>query len=105
MLLFEFVGELFQFEQREPDSVVLLQLPPRMTALFPSLPFAIHADNPSPENPPHFRYQHLCCFDLVECQPANFSARKKAQPKTQHGEPSVGGIQLAHLVGLSRYDK
>ena len=32
MLLFEFVGELFQFEQREPDSVTLPQLPPRKVA-------------------------------------------------------------------------
>ncbi len=92
MLLFEFVGELFQFEQREPDSVVLPQLPPKMTALFPGLPFASYTDDPSPENPPHFRYQHLCCFDLVRRHRANFSTRKKAQPKTQHGEPSVGGI-------------
>jgi len=32
MLLFEFVGELFQFDAREPQFDPLSQLPPRMTA-------------------------------------------------------------------------
>lgn len=43
MLLFEFVGELFQFEQREPQFEPLSQLPPKMTALFPGLPFAVRS--------------------------------------------------------------
>lgn len=39
MLLFEFDGELFQFDEREPEFTVLFQLPPRITAdpLTPSL--------------------------------------------------------------------
>ena len=105
MLLFEFVGELFQFEQREPELDVLLQLPPRMAALFPSLPFAIHPNDPSPENPPHFRYQHLCCFDLMGSQRANFSTREKPQPKPQHGKTGVRCVQLADLVRLARHDE
>ena len=32
MLLFEFVGELFQYEAREPEDDVLPQLPPNSTA-------------------------------------------------------------------------
>lgn len=32
MLLFEFDGELFQFDVREPEFTVLFQLPPRITA-------------------------------------------------------------------------
>ena len=105
MLLFEFVGELFQFEQREPDSVVLPQLPPKMAALFPGLPFASHADYPSPENPPHLRYQHLCCFDLMGSHRANFSTREKPQPKPQHGKTGVRCVQLADLVRLARHDE
>lgn len=41
MLLFEFVGELFQFEEREPQFAPLSQLPPKMTALIPMLPPAL----------------------------------------------------------------
>ena len=43
MLLFEFDGALFQFEQREPEFTVLFQLPPRITA-DPLIPFLIHDD-------------------------------------------------------------
>lgn len=32
MLLFEFVGELFQFEAREPEFADLSQLPPKIAA-------------------------------------------------------------------------
>ena len=32
MLLFEFVGALFQFEHREPELAPLFQLPPNSTA-------------------------------------------------------------------------
>lgn len=32
MLLFEFVGALFQFEEREPELAPLFQLPPSITA-------------------------------------------------------------------------
>lgn len=32
MLLFEFVGALFQFEHREPELAPLFQLPPSSTA-------------------------------------------------------------------------
>jgi hypothetical protein len=32
MFAFEFVAELFQFEQREPELAASFQLPPRSTA-------------------------------------------------------------------------
>jgi len=52
MLLFEFVGELFQFEEREPQFAPLSQLPPKMTALIPMLPPAFTvARNPLVEHP------------------------------------------------------
>ena len=46
MLLFEFDAALFQFEQREPELDVLFQLPPRIAALLPNLPFTLPAFNP-----------------------------------------------------------
>ena len=47
MLLFEFVGELFQFEQREPEKEPLFQLPPNSAALLPSLPLLLPALDPA----------------------------------------------------------
>lgn len=53
MLLFEFVGELFQFEAREPEFDVLSQLPPKMTAFLPMLPPAFLLDDPRAQNLAH----------------------------------------------------
>ena len=65
MLLFEFVGELFQFEAREPEFDVLSQLPPNSTAFLPMLPPAFLFHNPRTQQPAHFGDQHLCCLRLV----------------------------------------
>lgn len=46
MLLFEFVGELFQFDAREPEFDVLPQLPPKLTAFLPMLPSTFLFPNP-----------------------------------------------------------
>ena len=84
MLLFEFVGELFQFEQREPQFDPLSQLPPKMTALFPGLPFAVRFGNPLAQDAAHFGEQHQGCFDLMRRHVANSIPREKAQPKSKH---------------------
>lgn len=47
MFAFEFEGALFQFDEREPEFVVLFQLPPNKAAwIFPGSPFAIQTGNP-----------------------------------------------------------
>lgn len=65
MLLFEFVGELFQFEQREPQFEPLSQLPPKMTALLSSLPLAFLLHNPGAHDLSRFGDQHQGCFALM----------------------------------------
>lgn len=64
MLSFEFVGELFQFEQREPEFDVLSQLPPNSTALSMRPP-AFLFTNPCAQNLAHLGQQCLCCLKLV----------------------------------------
>ena len=55
MLLFEFVGELFQFEAREPEFDVLSQLPPNSTANLSMLPSALLLHNPGAQQTPNLR--------------------------------------------------
>ena len=50
MLVFEFEGELFQLEAREPALAALSQLPPKIAAFLPMLPSAFLFHNPRPEN-------------------------------------------------------
>lgn len=50
MLLFEFDAALFQFEDREPQFDPLSQLPPKMTASFPNLPYAFMSFDPGVEH-------------------------------------------------------
>lgn len=38
MLLFEFEGALFQFDEREPQFDPLSQLPPKIAAFYPDCP-------------------------------------------------------------------
>ena len=57
MLLFEFVGELFQFEHREPEFAPSFQLPPRITANLSSLPFPSFG-YPRSEHGSHFGKQN-----------------------------------------------
>ena len=58
MLLFEFVGELFQFEYREPEFAPLSQLPPNRTALLSRLPLALLLYYPSTHDLANFGNQH-----------------------------------------------
>jgi hypothetical protein len=58
MLLFEFVGELFQFEQREPEFAPLFQLPPKMTALLSRLPLALLLYYPGTHDLANFGNKH-----------------------------------------------
>lgn len=74
MLLFEFVGELFQFEEREPEFAPLFQLPPKMTALLSRLPFASLLHNPFPHDVANLGYQHKRCFALVWRNQGSFQA-------------------------------
>ena len=55
MLLFEFVGALFQFEQREPEFAPLFQLPPSRTALLPIHTFSLHSLDPTSYHAPCLR--------------------------------------------------
>lgn len=61
MLLFEFVGELFQFDAREPEFAALFQFPPKIDAastLSPSTP-DFHRLHPGAEHFSHFCQMHL----------------------------------------------
>jgi hypothetical protein len=53
MLLFEFVGELFQFDAREPEFDALSQLPPNSTANLSMLPFAFLLRDPCAQQAPN----------------------------------------------------
>lgn len=55
MLLFEFVGALFQFEQREPALAALFQLPPSRTALLPIHTFSLRSLDPTSYHGTHLR--------------------------------------------------
>ena len=83
MLLFEFVGELFQFEAREPEFAALPQLPPNSTANLSMLPPAFLLCNPGAQQATHFGDKHLCCLDLVGRDCVNLFANQKPQPKSQ----------------------
>lgn len=74
MLLFEFVGELFQFEEREPEFAPLFQLPPRMTASLSRLPLAFLFHDPSAHDLAHFCDQRKRCFTLVRRNHGTFQA-------------------------------
>ena len=99
MLLFEFVGELFQFEHREPEFDPLFQLPPKSAAFLPNLPLALPALDPSADHLPDFRNQHLCCLKLVSGHCSN--REQESQPKPHLSQPSVCGINLRYLIAFS----
>ena len=101
MLLFEFVGELFQFEQREPELDPLFQLPPRITVLLPDLPLPVF--DPSAQDRTNLGQQHLRRLNLARAEAADL--HKKSHPKAQAGQTRVGHIDPADLVGLSRLVK
>lgn len=86
MLLFEFVGELFQFEAREPEFDVLSQLPPKMTASLSCLPFALLLHNPLAHDLANLGKQHLGCFALVGRHGAHGLFGQKPHPKPQLGQ-------------------
>src|SRR3990170_7552167 len=92
MLLFEFAGELFQFEQREPEFAPLPQLPPNSTACLPSLPFAFQSDDPRPHHLPNFCDQYLGRLELVRSKPSN--CQKESQPEPQGRQTGVCGINF-----------
>lgn len=100
MLLFEFVGELFQFEAREPEFDVLSQLPPNRTANLSMLPSALLLHNPCTQQAPNLRDQHLCRFDLVWRDAAYLFARQKPQPKSQLRESRVCDVKAGNLSRL-----
>ena len=54
MLLFEFAGELFQFEQPDPELPPLFQLPASNAASLPGLPLALFGQ-PRTYHSPHLR--------------------------------------------------
>ena len=93
MLLFEFVGELFQFDAREPEFDALSQLAPNSTANLSMLPPAFLFHDPCAQQTPNLRDQHLCCFDLVWRNPANLFARQKPQPKSQLRESRICDVE------------
>ena len=97
MLLFEFVGELFQFEQREPEFDVSSQLPPKIAALIPMLPPALLFDDPGAQHLAHLSHQHLRCLDLVGRHTAHLLALQKPQPKSQMGQARVCDVQAGNL--------
>ena len=105
MLLFEFVGELFQFEQREPEFAPSFQLPPNSTALLPMRPPAFLGLNPRPKHFANFGDSHLCNLDLVWCYAFDVSPCQKPQPKPQRGQASVCGVKAGHLIGFPRLHK
>ena len=92
MLLFEFVGELFQFEEREPEFAPLFQLPPRMTASLSRLPLAFLLHNPCPHDLAHLSDQHEGCFTLVWRDHAVIQAQQKPQPKPQMRQSCICNI-------------
>lgn len=66
MLLFEFDGELFQFDEREPQFAPLSQLPPKITALIPTLPPAFTVPlNPFINHSANFGHAHERLVKLV----------------------------------------
>lgn len=84
MLLLEFDGELFQFDEREPQFAPLSQLPPKITALIPMLPSAFTVSrNPFVEHPANTGHAHERLIELVWCQRLYIRFHHKAQPVPQ----------------------
>lgn len=84
MLLFEFDGELFQFEAREPQFAPLSQLPPKITALIPTLPPAFTvSSNPGTDHATDFGHAHERLIELVWGQCFDVWVHHKAQPIPQ----------------------
>lgn len=98
MLLFEFVGELFQFDAREPEFEPLFQLPPKSTAFKPMLPPAFLFDDPGPKHGTHLSQQRLRCLNLVGRHALDFFTTQKPQPKSQVGHATVCEVQAGNLV-------
>ena len=94
MLLFEFVGELFQFEQREPELEPLFQLPPRITANLPALPLPVF--DPTPKDCTHLGQHDLRRLQLVRTQASYL--HKKPHPKTQSRQSRVGHVNSPDLI-------
>ena len=74
MFTFEFVGELFQIDAREPQFAPLFQLPPKSAANLPMLPPAFLPRNPAAKQPSHLGKQHL--MDMFEFQSGAHQASK-----------------------------
>ena len=100
MLLFEFEAALFQFEQREPQLAPLSQLPPKMTASFPSLPYAFMSLDPGIEHGADFGHECLRRLQLFLAQ--HPVLEHKAQPSTQDRQPAICVINLADLIRFTR---
>ena len=98
MLLFEFVGELFQFEQREPEFDVSSQLPPKITALLPMLPSAFLLADPRPKNLPDFGQERLRGLDLVRGDSLDAFAGQKPQPKPQMRHACIRDVKAGNLT-------
>jgi hypothetical protein len=92
MLLFEFAGELFQFEQREPEFDVSSQLPPKITALLPMLPSAFLFPDPRPKNFSNLSQQRLRGLDLMWGDSFDVFAGQKPQPKSQMRHARIGDV-------------
>lgn len=105
MLLFEFVGELFQFEQREPEFDVSSQLPPKSAAFIPMLPPAFLLDDPRAQHLAHLGHQHLCRLDLMGCDATHLFAAQKPQPKSQMRETRICDVQAGNLIRFPRLYK
>ena len=98
MLLFEFVGELFQFEAREPEFDVSSQLPPKIAAFIPMSPPTPLLDDPRAQHLSHLGHQHLRCLDLMGRDAAHLFAAQKPQPKSQMGQARVCDVQAGNLT-------
>lgn len=79
MLSFEFDGELFQFEQREPEFAPLLPLPPNCAAFSPGAPLSVF--DPGVDHAANLGDQRLGMFLLVDGQTPD--RVQKPHPKPQ----------------------
>jgi hypothetical protein len=96
MLLFEFDGSLFQFEQREPESDPLFQLPPKIPAFLPSMPLRSSSFDPTSKHRPNFCQNSLSRLQLMLRHA--FDRKKKSHPKPQMSQSSICSIYLAYLI-------
>ena len=101
MLELEFHGELFQFEQREPQLAPLSQLPP-LSAL--SLR-GLRALEPSPEHRADLGEENRRSPVLLLRD--ELATRRGAEPQneTEVGESGVSGIEPRDLAGFACLDK